>query len=112
MYERTNQFHRVRLQFSHLVMRKSRPLNTCFSEARRLGPAAFIDYNIAYPKHEFLRYLVRKQILLHGSSCWDLKVLLPMRSSTDARAAMNKQSIFASADGILPMFFAIFNREN
>lgn len=82
-------------------------------EARRLGPAAFIDYNIPYPKHEFLRYLVdRKQILLHGTTYPDLKVLLPMRGSTDARAAMNKRSIFASADGILPMFFAIMNREN
>src|ERR1051325_8561787 len=84
-----------------------------FSEAPRLGPAAFIDYNLAYPKHEFLRYLVeRKQILLHGTSYPDLKVLLPMRGSTDARAVMNGKSIFASADGILPIFFAILNREN
>jgi hypothetical protein len=84
-----------------------------FLEAQRLGPAAFIDYNIPYPKHEFLRYLVdRKQILLHGSAYPDLKVLLPMRGSTDARAAMNNKSIFAAADGILPMFFAILNREN
>ena len=84
-----------------------------FLEARRLGPAAFIDYNITYPKHEFLRYLVtRKQILLHGSNYPNLKVLLPIRGSTDTRAAMNSQSIFASADGILPMFFAILNREN
>ena len=84
-----------------------------FLEARRLGPAAFIDYDLKYPKHEFLRYLVdQKRILLHGSSYPDLKVLLPMRGSTDARAAMNRQSIFAAADGILPMFFAIFNRDN
>ena len=84
-----------------------------FLQTRRLGPAAIIDYNITYPKHEFLRYLVdRKQILLHGSNYPDLKVLLPVRFSTDARAAMNKQSIFAAADGILPMFFAIVDREN
>jgi len=84
-----------------------------FSEAQRVGPSAFVDYNIPYPKHEFLRYLVdRKQILLHGSNYPDLKVLVPMRGSTDARAAMNKQTIFAAADGILPMFFAILNREN
>lgn len=83
-----------------------------FLDARRLGPAAFIDYNIPYPKHEFLRYLVdRKQILLHGSNHPDVKILLPMRFTTDARAAMNSESVFASADGILPLFFAILDRK-
>lgn len=84
-----------------------------FSEARRLGPAAFIDYNIPYPKHEFLRYLVdQKQILLHGSNQPNVKILLPMRFTTDARAAMKGESVFAAADGILPMFFAILARKN
>ena len=84
-----------------------------FLEARRLGPAVFVDYNITYPKHEFLRYLVdRKQILLHGSNCPDVKVLMPMRRSKDSRAPLNGQTIFAAADSILPMFFAIINRDN
>ena len=84
-----------------------------FLEAQRLGPDVFVDYNITYPKHEFLRYLVdRKQILLHGSNYPNLKVLVPIRRSTDSRAAMNKHTIFAAADAILPMFFAIFNRDN
>ena len=47
-----------------------------FLEAQRLGPDAFVDYNITYPEHEFLRYLVaRKQILLHGSSRKRIRVL-------------------------------------
>jgi hypothetical protein len=84
-----------------------------FLQTRRLGPGAAIDYNITYPKHEFLRYLVdRKPILLHGSNYSDLNVLLPVRFSTDARAAMNRETVFAAADGILPMFFAILDREN
>lgn len=82
-------------------------------KARQSGPAEFIDYNLSYPKHEFLRYLTdRKQILLHGSNDPDLKLLLPIRFSTDVRAAMNRPSIFASTDGILPVFFAILDREN
>jgi hypothetical protein len=45
-------------------------------EARRLGPAAFIDYTVPYPKHEFLRYIVeQKQILLHGSNYPNVKIL-------------------------------------
>jgi len=96
-----------------LDSQKIEAFESLFLQTRRLGPGAVIDYNITYPKHEFLRYLVdRKQILLHGSNYSDLKVLLPMRSSTDARAAMNRETVFASADGILPMFFAILDREN
>ena len=96
-----------------LNSQKIEAFENLFLEARRLGPNAFIDYNITYPKHEFLRYLVdRKKILLHGSNKPDLKILLPIRFSTDARAAMNKQSIFAAADGIWPMFFAVLDRGN
>jgi hypothetical protein len=92
---------------------KIEAFESVFLQTRRLGPGAVIDYNLTYPKHEFLRYLVdRKQILLHGSNHSDLKVLLPVRFSTDARAAMNRETIFAAADGILPMFFAILDREN
>lgn len=96
-----------------LDSRKIEAFEHLFSEVQRLGSAAFIDYNIPYPKHEFLRYVAdRKPILLHGSNSPDLKLLLPVRNSTDGRPAMNKSSIFASADGIFPMFFAILEREN
>lgn len=95
-----------------LDSQKIEAFESVFGQTQRLGPAGVIDYHITYPKHEFLRYLVeRKQILLHGSNYSDLKVLLPVRLSTDARAAMNKETVFAVADGILPMFFAILDRE-
>jgi len=95
-----------------LDSQKVEAFENLFLKARRLGPAMFIDYDITYPKHEFLRYLVdRKQILLHGSPYPHLKILLPIRFSTDPRAAMNRRSIFASADAIVPMFFAILDRE-
>ena len=96
-----------------LDSQKIEAFESLFLQTQRLGPGAVIDYNITYPKHEFLRYLVdRKQIFLHGSNYSDLKVLLPMRFSTDARAAMNRETVFAAADAILPMFFAIVDREN
>jgi hypothetical protein len=57
-----------------LDSQKIEAFESLFLQTRRLGPAAVIDYNIPYPKHEFLRYLVdRKEILLHGSNCSDLK---------------------------------------
>lgn len=95
-----------------LNSQKIETFENLFLHTLQLGPAAFIDYNISYPKHEFLRYLVdQKQILLHGSNSPDLKVLLPIRFTVDARAAMNREAVFAAADAILPMFFAILDRE-
>lgn len=95
-----------------LDSQKIEAFESLFVQAQRPGPAAVIDYNIPYPKQEFLRYLVeRKQVLLHGSNHSDLNVLLPVRFSTDARAAMDRETVFAAADGILPMFFAILDRE-
>ena len=91
---------------------KIEAFESLFLQTRRLGPVAFIDYNLTYPEHEFLRYLVdRKQILLHGSNYSDLKVLSPIRFTVDGRAAMNRETVFAAADAILPMFFAILDRE-
>jgi len=95
-----------------LTSQKIEAFEYLFLQAQQLGSDSSIDYNIPYPKHEFLRYLVdRKQILLHGTNSPDLKVLLPIRLTVDARSATNKETVFAAADAMLPMFFAILDRE-
>lgn len=94
-----------------LDSKKFEAFESLFLEARRLSPAAFIDYNIPYPKHEFLRYLVeRKEILLHGSNYSNVKVLMPVLFTSDVKEATNNQLVFAAADAILAMFFAILDR--
>jgi hypothetical protein len=68
-------------------------------------------YNCPYPKHEFLRYLVKeKNVLLHGSNHCELEKLIPKRQ-TDWNGKM-MEAVFASGDGIWPMFFATVDHAN
>lgn len=78
------------------------------------GPGnTVIDYDGAYPKHEFLSYLVEhKDILLHGSYTWDIDVLKPIRKSTDRRRCGSLNGVYACSDGIWPIFFAVLDRTN
>ena len=64
-----------------------------------------IDYPSPYPKHEFLRYLVKNHpVLLHGSNNTEIEELSP-RPQSDWNGK-RIEAVFASGDGIWPMFFA------
>ena len=68
-------------------------------------------YDLGYPKHEFLRFLVEvKGLLMHGSNKTDIEVMHPIRLSTDAREPGNVSGVYAAKDYIQPMYFAIVNR--
>src|SRR5262249_14452598 len=71
---------------------------------------ASITYALAAPKWQFLCYLCeRKSIVLHGSGDPDIAKLEP-RKSADVIAFGNREAVYAAADGIWPLFFAIVNR--
>lgn len=73
------------------------------------GPEAVLDYNVSYPKHEFLCYLAdRRGLLLHGSNNPRIKIFEP-RAQTDV-AQRPVERVFATPDGIWPMYYAIVNR--
>ena len=64
-----------------------------------------------YPTAEFLRYLVEyKQCLLHGSNNPGIIEFKPRRQ-TDYEGRMIT-AVFAAADGIAPIFYAILDRTN
>jgi hypothetical protein len=68
-----------------------------------------IEYQLPYPKHEFLRYLVTKRdVVLHGSGNGAIDVFEPTWQ-TDYFGRVRK-AVFAASDGIWPMFFAILDR--
>ena len=70
-----------------------------------------INYQVSYPKQEFLRYLVsEKQVLLHGSNHSEIEELKP-RSQSDWNGKPI-EAVFASGDGIWPMFFAVVQHQN
>jgi len=69
-----------------------------------------IEYACPFPKCEFLTYLVRqKGVLLHGSNDPDIARFEP-RQQTDFRGRV-RESVFATDDGIWPIYFAIVDRE-
>ena len=74
------------------------------------GGGALLEYSCDCPKADFLRYLVsHKDLLLHGSNRADIDILLP-RKQTDFNGRP-MTAVFASGDGVWPMFFAVLDHE-
>ncbi len=73
------------------------------------GTQGRIEYELPYPKHEFLSYLITKSdVVLHGSGNGAIDVFEPTWQ-TDYFGRV-RRAVFAASDGIWPMFFAILDR--
>ncbi len=80
-----------------------------FDAARGLNSEYPAPYVLPYPKIEFLRYLITEHdMLLHGTNQSRIAALMP-KPQTDFSGAPVR-GIFASADAIWPIFFAILDR--
>jgi hypothetical protein len=70
-----------------------------------------IDYALDIPKWQFLCYIAdQEQVALHGSSNPSIQTFEP-RQPTDVRAFGSQRAVYAAADGIWPLFFAILDRD-
>jgi hypothetical protein len=77
----------------------------------RLGSNQLIDYQLPYPKADFLNYLCDwRGYIAHGSTFQDLPILQPLRLSHDSSEFGNRQQIFCSPDGIWAIWFAILDK--
>jgi hypothetical protein len=75
------------------------------------GPDQPIDYRLPDPKWRFLSHIADTgQVVLHGSGVPDIARFEP-RQSDDVREFGNRRAVYAAADGIWPMFFAVVDRE-
>ena len=85
---------------------------TAFDKVFASVPArGWIDYQLRYPKQEFLRYLVaERDVVLHGSGDGAIGIFEPL-SQTDYFGRVRK-AVFAASDGIWPIFFAILDRSH
>ena len=71
-----------------------------------------IEYNLPYPKEEFLKFLVEhKNMLLHGSPSQDLEALEPRQANDGAKESGNKNAVYGISDPVIAIFFAIQNRD-
>ena len=79
------------------------------AQADGVGP--FIEYTLAAPKWQFLCYVAEhKCIALHGSGNPGIAVFEP-RQPVDLNEFGSQKAVYAAADGIWAMFFAIVDRE-
>ncbi|MCP5100801.1 MAG: hypothetical protein GY943_35065 [Chloroflexi bacterium] len=76
----------------------------------------FLNYQLPYPKHEFLQYAAMQEtFIFHGSSKSDIDEFRTTRTSmelSDRSGRGNLQAVYGTHDGLWPMFFAIIDRPN
>lgn len=76
----------------------------------------WINYDLPYPKHEFIQYVIaRDLIIFHGSNKDDIEAFSPVRKSYELRDESgrgNLQAVYGTHDGLWSMFFAIVDRPN
>jgi len=74
----------------------------------------WIDYNLPYPKHEFIQYVIAQDIVIfHGSNNSEIELFSPTRKSIELRDETgrgNMQAVYGTHDGLWSMFFAIVDR--
>jgi hypothetical protein len=79
----------------------------------RSGGGAF-DYNLPYPKYEFVQYAMAQEVFIfHGSNNRAIEVFSPTRTSVelyDRRGIGNQQAVYGTHDGLWSMFFAVVDR--
>lgn len=75
------------------------------------GPQQWIDYTLPIPKWQFLSYCVQRHPLaLHGSGRLDIHTFEPRRP-VDLEAFGAQNAVYAAADGVWPIYFAIVDRQ-
>lgn len=75
---------------------------------QKTGDIVAIDYNLMFPKHEFLTFLAKyKNLIMHGSSRSEIDILKPMRQGLETERETDVSGVYAAPDGILPIYYAI-----
>jgi hypothetical protein len=86
-------------------------LNHCL--ARTDG--GWIDYDLPYPKHEFVQYLSEQdEVIFHGSNDVGIEDFQPVRKSfelMDETGRGNVAGVYGTHDGLWAMFFAVIDRD-
>ena len=74
--------------------------------------APVVEYNLPYPKEDFLRFLTEeKNVLLHGSSNRNIEILEPRQANDAIKISGNKKAIYGVTDPVLPIFYAIQDKK-
>lgn len=95
---------------------KTHAFSALMTELLLDGNGREIEWQLPYPKHEFLQYLaMQEEFIFHGSKNMDITEFSTRRTSVelnDRSGRGNKQAVYGTHDGLWPMFFAIVDRQN
>lgn len=84
--------------------------DTLLEQAIAHGSNAWIDYTLPIPKWQFLCHIVQQHgLALHGSDNPQITLFEP-RQSSDLEAFGAQKAVYAAADGVWPIYFAIVDR--
>jgi hypothetical protein len=84
-------------------------------EALSRADGDWIDYDLPYPRHEFVQFVTARQVVIfHGSNNQQIETFVPVRKSFELRDETgrgNLQAVYGTHDGLWAMFFAVVDRD-
>ena len=80
-----------------------------------VGDGDWFDYNLPYPKHQFLQYATTlDRFIFHGSNNQSIDRFAPERKSVelkDETGRGNRQAVYGTHEALWSLFFAIVDRK-
>lgn len=100
----------------NITPEKESAFATLLEDILKKADGGWIEYDLPYPKHEFIQYvIVRDSVIFHGSNHDNIERFSPVRKSYELRDETgrgNLQAVYGTHDGLWSMFFAIIDRPN
>ena len=102
---------------SHFVTRPPMPgaeaaaaFETLFDRAVSAGPNTLIEYDLPWPRWQFVCHIVEsRQLIAHGSQNGTIEQFEP-RQAHDAHPFGNREAVYGASDGLWSMYYAILDR--
>jgi hypothetical protein len=99
---------------SKLTPEKLSAFSSLFQNTLNQADGGWINYDLPYPKYEFIQYVNSQNIIIfHGSNKLDIETFAPIRTSVelhDQSGRGNLQAVYGTHDGLWSMFFAVVDR--
>ncbi|MDC9826039.1 hypothetical protein PRN20_20065 [Devosia sp. ZB163] len=102
---------------SHFISRPAMPgagavaaFDELFDRAVSDGPNALIDYDLPWPRWQFVSHVVdSRRLIAHGSQNATIERFEP-RQAQDAHPFGNRKAVYGASDGLWAMYYAILDR--